>query len=383
MNEPLRPTESLQGPAVVSETDAPVNVEATAATRTGEQNARLRVWTAEKADEPLWNLFVQVHPDANLGHSFEWKEIFENAYNKRCIYLYAARQNRVEGVLPLVYMGGLLGGKRVVSVPFLDQAGMLAGTEEARGALWQAAVEVAEKVHARGIDLRSGTNRTATADAPRATLVLSLPKSVDELWRSFRPKVRNQVRKSDKEGLETTHESPSRLGDFYAVFCENMRDLGSPVHDLTLFREVFRSFAKKARLYLTQDRDGRVIGGAIAIGFRSTLTVPWASSLRQSFRSCPNHSLYWRILSDAVDDGFERFDFGRSAQNSGTYTFKKQWGAQPYELEWKSHDALGVAQEAEHHLNPSKHGRLVSAWSRLPLWLANRLGPVLRRKLAN
>jgi hypothetical protein len=112
------------------------------------------------------------------------------------------------------------------------------------------------------------------------------------------------------------------------------------------------------------------------------VTVPWASSLREAFPSCPNHSLYWKILGDSIARGARAFDFGRSHLDSGTYRFKVQWGARPVPLEWSLVGRDGVRAPAG-ALKPQDHGWLTSAWSKLPLWLANRLGPLLRGHIPN
>ncbi|HVR75161.1 MAG TPA: FemAB family XrtA/PEP-CTERM system-associated protein, partial [Planctomycetota bacterium] len=323
-------------------------------------------------------------PGANLGHAFEWKQVMEKAYRKRTCYLAATRSGQWLGILPLVHMRGPLTGNRLVSLPFLDQAGILAASPEAEAALLEAATRFARESGARGIDFRSqaSTEPGGSRGPERATLVLPLLASPDDLWKSFSPKVRNQVRKAEKEGLTTEAVEARGLDEFYPVFARNMRDLGSPVHARRFFEMVLEAFGTRAKLYVTRDGQKRAVGGAIALLFRDTVTVPWASSLREAFPSCPNHSLYWKVLSRAVEEGARLFDFGRSHVDSGTYKFKTQWGAQPISLLWTSLDPLG-RKEAQKVYKPAEHQRLTSLWSRLPVWLASWLGPRVRRQLSN
>jgi serine/alanine adding enzyme len=338
----------------------------------------------DSSDTEAWTRFVQSVPGANLGHAIEWKVVMEKAYRKRACYLAAACSGQWVGVLPLVHMKGPLTGNRMVSLPFLDQAGILAATPEAEAALLEAATRLTRESGARGIDFRS-TALPGSGDSKgpeRATLVLPLPASPDDLWKSFSPKVRNQVRKSEKEGLATEAVDACRLDEFYPVFARNMRDLGSPVHARRFLEMVLEAFGPRATLYLTRDGQKRAVGGAIALVFRDTVTVPWASSLREAFPSCPNHSLYWKVLSRASEEGARLFDFGRSHVDSGTYKFKTQWGAQPIPLLWTSLDPLG-RKEAQKVYKPAEHERLTTLWSRLPVWLASWLGPRVRRQLSN
>jgi FemAB-related protein (PEP-CTERM system-associated) len=338
---------------------------------------------AEAADASSWDAFVSSHPGATLGHGFGWKRVFESAYRLAAHYLVALEKDKdeVAGVLPLVHMRGLLGGNRLVSLPFLDQAGPLARSAAAGEALWTGALRLARELGVRGIDVRSEAGE-GPAPTGRSALVLALPPSVEELWRSFSTKVRNQIRKAEKEGIRTEPAGAGRLDDFYRVFSRNMRDLGSPVHSRRFLETVLDVFGSRATLHLTLERTGRVIGGAIALRAGGKVTVPWASSLRECFASCPNHSLYWQILSGCVHSGADVFDFGRSHDGSGTFHFKRQWGAEPRPLLWAAFDPEG-RPASDGALKPGDHTTLTRLWRCVPVTLASFVGPYLRRQLSN
>jgi FemAB-related protein (PEP-CTERM system-associated) len=334
-------------------------------------------------DSDRWDDFVVGRAEANYCHLYGWRRVAELAYRRSCHYLAAMRDDRVTGVLPLVWMPGRLAGRRLVSMPYLDLGGALAADAASRAALESAALERAVSLGASLVELREQGAQEPPRTAPeggRVRFVLGLPESEEELWSKLGPKVRNQARKAEKSGLSTTRVESARVGEFYAVFARNMRDLGSPVHDRRFFEAVFESLGDAARLFLTTDASGRCVGGAVGIAFRRELSVPWASSLRSERRHCPNHSLYWQILRDAIAAGAERFDFGRSSVGSGTYRFKKQWGAAPLPLAWRLVDD-GGERSAGDALSSSGNSRLVSLWKRLPLGIANRLGPRIRGRL--
>ena len=131
----------------------------------------------------------------------------------------------------------------------------MANSSEAAEAVWRESLRVARESGAGGIDLRGGDfdMEIDAEETTRFRFLLAIPETRDELWSKIGPKVRNQVRKSEKAGLITELVAPSRLSDFYAIFARNMRDLGSPVHSLRLFKEIFNVFASHAALYLTMD----------------------------------------------------------------------------------------------------------------------------------
>ncbi len=341
----------------------------------------LSIEVAPPGGAAAWNDFVAQQPAASYCHRWEWRQVAEAAYDRSCTYLIARRTGRTVGVLPLVWMPERIAGHRLVSLPYLDMGGPLTTGPAVESALIHAALNLAESLGARSVELReAGGSDPDPEGCMRYRLVLDLPAAREALWRALHPKVRNQIRKADKLGLSSARVAADRLSSFYAVFGCNMRDLGSPVHSRRFLEEIFERFGNDARLYLTRDGAGRTVAGAIAISFRDQLIVPWASALRSARRSCPNHSLYWTILEDAIEAGVSSFDFGRSSAGTGTFRFKKQWGATPVPLAWRRVDRSGSRPEPPAARSPADR-LLIAVWRRLPLALANRLGPLVRGRL--
>ena len=165
-------------------------------------------------------------------------------------------------------------------------------------------------------------------------MILDLLDDPDEMWKRFDAKLRNQVRKASKSGLTAGWSSREGLSDFYKTFAANMRDLGSPVHSHDFFGAILDEFNDSTKIMLVR-KDEDVIGGAVCIFFKGSMIVPWASSLREYFSLCPNNLLYWEMVRWGCENGYRRFDFVRSSPYSGTYRFKKQWGAQEEPLHWQ------------------------------------------------
>jgi len=335
----------------------------------------------DSSEGATWNAFVESSKRANLGHRLEWRAAFEGSYRKSCYYLAACRGQEWLGVLPMVHMRGPLADGRLVSLPFLDQAGVLAETPAVAGKLTDDAISLAREISATGVEIRC-LAADDVRELERVTLVLDLPSTTDALWKSFKPKVRNQIRKSEKGGLSAQRCGTERLGEFYRVFSENMRDLGSPVHGRRFLDSVLTAFGSNSSLYVIEEPGGGVVGGAIALRDGERVTVPWASSLRSVFTWCPNHCLYWRVLADCVEDGIKSFDFGRSWVGAGTHRFKVQWGAREHALAWSAIDDSGRSVASD-GVRPTDHSFAVRVWRRLPLSITNSLGPVIRRQISN
>jgi FemAB-related protein (PEP-CTERM system-associated) len=333
-------------------------------------------------DDLAWDEYVARCPTAGVYHRRGWARVIERSYGHAPVYLWARDHERVRGVLPLVLFRGALGGRSLVSLPFLDEGGMCADGESARDALWEAALGVARRERARSVELRQreSSGLPLEPQGAKVSVVLDLASDPETMWKRLDAKVRNQVRKAMSSGLALSWCGIEGLDDFYAVFAQNMRDLGSPVHGRPFFAALLEEFAGAARLLIVRDGPHAVAAGVCMV-FRDTVLVPWASSLRESRSRCPNNLLYWEVIRSGCEKGLRWLDFGRSSPGSGTYRFKMQWGGQERPLHWEGL-APGERQSIVHSDDP-RYRWMIRAWQTLPVPLTRLIGPILRRRLSN
>src|SRR5262249_29457951 len=150
-------------------------------------------------------------------------------------------------------------------------------------------------------------------------------------------------------------------------------DLGTPVYPLRLFAQILRSFPERSELCIVRKNDAPVAAALLLHGDGVT-EVPSAGSLRSFRPTCANMLMYWKLLERAIERGQSLFDFGRSTPDSGTYRFKKQWGAKPQPSVWQYYARHGAPGEMRS--DAPKYQSLVRLWRRLPLPLARFLGPL-------
>ena len=338
----------------------------------------LLVTRCEDAEREEWNAFVQSHPRSHFCHRFEWRRVFCEAYGLECWFLGARSGGELVGVFPAARMPGLFGaGQGAVSLPYCPYGGLLAREdldhEELLGAfLGFLAGRGMPRVEVRSLGL-------AEAEAPDVTLLLPLPGELPLLWDAVGPKVRNQVRKAEKSGL-ALRWGRDQAEDFHRVYAENMGRLGTPVHSRRFFDAMLESFGPDAEV-LTVRLDGQAVGGMVLLRHGATLTVPAASTLVRFNSLNPNMFMYWGALAWAVEQGIAVFDFGRSSQDSGTYRFKKQWGARAWPLHYRTYSqgkAAGGGATDRYRSLPARMVREV--WRRLPLSFQVALGPHVRRR---
>lgn len=338
--------------------------------------------------EKSWDRFVETHPRATPGHLRGWGAAIHEAYGHESLALAAVEAGEILGILPLVLVKSRLFGDRLVSMPFLDYGGILVGADvpgpaEVSRTLLDAAIDTARSRGARSLGLRQ-FYPTALADPvadDRVTMLLTL-STAEAAWKALPSERRNRVRKGEKNGLRAVWGGGELLDGFYEVFAANMRDLGSPVHARSFFRAMLRHLGDTVRVLQVRDADGRPVGAAACVFFRDTIAVPWVSSRREAFALCPNFVLYWEVIRYGCEGGYRTLDLGRSFKNAGTFEFKRQWGAHPHPLPWIFRDLVpGAAPSTDR--DSSRFQALVQAWKRLPLPVANLVGPWVRRQLPN
>jgi len=335
---------------------------------------------AEKDDQTAWDEYVLSHPDSSPYHLFAWKNAVEEAYGHKSYYMIAENeQKKIVGVLPLINLRLPLLLNELTALPFCDVGNCLSDSAAVEDGLLAELINISRELKCKKIKLRGHIRESDFLKKnffpepnKKVRMLLELPESSTALLAGFKSKLRSQIRKAEKNGVVFRWADRDGVDAFYAVFCQNMRDLGSPVHSRRWFQKVMDHFGAKARLGLAE-YEGNCIGAGLILSTKEKTVIPWASTLSEYNRLAPNMLLYWNFLKFAADNAKYLFDFGRSTENEGTFKFKKQWGARPVPLVWYS----------QHPTSPSSQREMVAdLWRKLPLSVANYAGPHLRKYIS-
>lgn len=346
-------------------------------------NAEILVHTRQSLARRLEALteFVQASADlVPLGKHPAWLNVFQAAFEHEPYAVEAVSAGKTVGFLPLAHLDTLLFGKFLVSLPYLNSNGPIAASPGVERLLASRAVALAEELNVRHLELRNeaalvhpGLNAENTS---KVHMRLKLPAVSQQLWKDLDPKVRNQVRKGEKHQFSVAWGGLELLAPFHDVLSRNMRDLGSPVYGVELFREILATFPDAAEICVVRD-SSKPIGAALLLHGRGVTETPTASSLKEYNPTSANMFMYWRLLERAVERRQKVFDFGRSTTDGNTYRFKKQWGAEPHPAVWQYHVIRGDVGDMRPD-NP-RYRRAIQLWQRLPLFAARFLGPRIVR----
>lgn len=336
--------------------------------------------------QAAWDTYLAGRNDGVFSQRFAWGECLAAAYRLPIFRLAAVSTTREQltGILPLMLFTAPDRDVRLISLPYSDSGGLLADNPATSKGLLAAALDLAVAKNAVHVEFRQ-TGRSdqlftsvyadgwsLTSHSFKTGLVRALPETPSELWSLLSGKVRNQVRKARKSGCRVKIGGIELLDDFYAVFSENMRDLGSPVHPAELFAALLGQGLLKAWIVAVYLGDSPV-AAAMVFRHHDTLFNPWASSLCRFRPVCANMLLYWAMLEHGVSGGCRWFDFGRSSPNGATCRFKSQWGATRQPLTWH------VFSKKPHTWDPQGESLVDESWKKVELETSRRRGPSVRR----
>jgi FemAB-related protein (PEP-CTERM system-associated) len=323
---------------------------------------------------------VLAHPDATLFHRAGWRRVVRDAYGHRTHYLMARDGDGVRAVLPLVEVASPFFGKALISTGFFVYGGILAVDAEARSALAEAAARLGAEQRVDYVELRCETAELAewaTKSDLYATFRRPIEPDEDSCLKAIPRKKRADVRKSLAAGL--TVEVGVAPEAFHGLYAESLRNLGTPAVPLRYVQAILREFGDLTELSLVR-HGSTPVAALLSFYDRDQVLAYHAGSIPAARPVHAYDFLYWSQMRRAVQRGIRTFDFGRSKFGTGSYDYKTFWGFSPTPLHYQYHLVAANDVPNVNPLNP-KYQMMVRIWQRLPLFVANRIGPVFARQL--
>jgi FemAB-related protein (PEP-CTERM system-associated) len=331
--------------------------------------------------EAEWDAFVAAHPDATFFHRVGWRQAIRRSFGHKTYYLAAERDGAIVGVLPLCHVTSPLFGQSLISVPFCVYGGPLAADTEALAALETAGRAVMAQT---GVGIMEWRPLSALPDPgpdwrERGDLYVTFRKPItaddDANMKAIPRKQRAMVRKGIERGLHSVADQ--NVGLLHRIYAESVRNLGTPVFARRYFEVLADVFA--GDLDIVTIFDGQTAVASVMNFYWRGEVIPYYGGGRAIARSCyGNDFMYWEVMRRAAARGYTLFDFGRSKAGTGAFAFKKNWGFVPEPLRYRFCLAPGASIPDNNPLNP-KYRLMIAAWKRLPLPVANLIGPFIVR----
>ena len=327
-----------------------------------------------------WDAFVMGCPTATFFHRSGWQAIMNGVFRHDTYFLYAETDGCIEGVLPLAHVKSMLFGNSLVSLPFAVYGGLAAANAEAASALEAEAQIIAQRLGVDHLELRHVDARHD--DWPRQDLYVTFRKAIlpeeEANMLAIPRKQRAMVRKGIKNGLRS--EIDPCVERFFALYADNVHRHGTPALPKRYFEALQTQFGDDCEVLIVSAPDGRALSGVLSFYFRDEVLPYYAGDDESARDLAANDFKYWELMRLSCSRGLKVFDYGRSKQGTGSFAFKKNWGFEPTPLRY---EYCLYKRDAVPQNNPAnaKFRLMIEAWRRMPIGMANWLGPYVVRNL--
>lgn len=320
---------------------------------------------------------------ASLFHRPAWLAAVEAGTGQRATGLVSERLGQVTGWLPLTEVRSVLFGKALVSSGFGVGGGIIADGPDAARALAAAAEGHAVRQGFAGIELRGGPipEHWQAWDDKHCGFKRPLAADDEAELVAIPRKARAEVRKGLSFGHRVTiGRGRADLAAHYACYSESVRNLGTPVFPRALFAAMLEGFPDSSDILTVWDGE-RPLASVLSFYHDGAVMPFWGGGTFAARAARANEVMYYELMLHARRQGMNRFDFGRSKTGSGPFAFKKNWGFAPQPLTYGAWTAPG---QPARNVDPTdaSYSRKIELWKKLPLPLANTLGPWIARGLA-
>ena len=332
----------------------------------------------DEAREPAWDAFVSAMPDGSFFHLSAWARVISRAFGHQPHYTLAERDGSIVGILPLAHVKTRLFGNTLISVPFCVYGGIVAADGEARAALEDHAGVLMGKTGATAVEMRYREpvdNGWLAGPDLYVTFRRPIEADNEKNMKAIPRKQRAMVRKGIQNGLTSVCDRD--VDGLHRIYAESVRNLGTPVFAKKYFRILAEEFEDCLDVITILDGDA-AIASVMNFYFRDEVLPYYGGGTLAARGRAGNDFMYWEVMRRAADRGCRMFDFGRSKIGTGAYAFKHNWGFEPAPLHYRFKLKPGAAIPDHNPMNP-KYRLFIKAWKRLPIPVANAIGPHIVR----
>ncbi|MBL8749399.1 MAG: FemAB family PEP-CTERM system-associated protein [Planctomycetes bacterium] len=390
---PSKPESPPPAAPIAAPPDAAATDIVPAAPRAGDAVLPFRVRDLLPGEDSRWDSFVSRHPLGTHFHRSGWSRVVGETFRHEARHLVVEQGRRWLGVLPLFLTKSPFLGRNLTSVPYAVYGGVLAESDEAQAALLDHAAALGRELDVGYVELRHLEVRPG--ERPRSPLYVTfrcdLPADPADVMARIPKKARAEVRCAREPAAPATDKRRESFGirvtpdgsidELFALFAENKRRLGSPSLPKRWFSGLAEEFGKAAVIHRAVEPGGRTLAAVMSFCFKDTVYAYYSGSLSDVNDTGVNNFIYCAIMEWAVEQGYTRFDFGRSRADSGPAKFKRNMGFTPEPLHYEYLLLGRGAKMPEFHPSNPRLALPRRIWSRMPMFLCNGLGARLSRYL--
>jgi FemAB-related protein (PEP-CTERM system-associated) len=339
------------------------------------------IQVSTKIDQSKWDSFICQSPLGNPMQLSGWMHVFEQVFGFETYYFSASEEDEIIGALPLLQVKTALGRNYLTSMP----GGILSADKKTARALLDQARDLTSELNAQYLVLRDSFQRIngsdLITDGNHYTMQVDLQPGFNQILKNVKKTTRLRAEKGKRAELNTLVGNDN-LADFYPVYQRAMREKGTPTYGFSFFHHALRQFPDQLQLMVIL-KDDQILGGGFVFDFKDCLFCTWAGLLQKYYPFNTSYALYLDTIKYAlrIDKAF--LDFGRSYIDSGTYQYKKYWGAKPRQLyqQFYLNKARTPPSVGGNRAGNIFYEVFVKMWGFVPIPITELVGPFLRRQV--
>ena len=317
---------------------------------------------------------------SNFYQSINWIKAIKESYGLQPFIIALIKEKKILNAIPFFLIKSNFFGKKLVSMPYGDYGGFLFSDVKIDWLL-ENLEDVARDNDVDYVEIREPDAKLEKSLESFETkliyynFTLNLDMSMDEIWKSFDKKVRNSIRKAEKNHVKVVKGGRKDLEEFYRLYLKTMKRLGSPPHSFDFFNNVFKFCSKNVKLFFAE-HDNKKIAASIFFLYKKKIYY-WKNVSNEEYLYLrPNDLILYRMIEWGHRRDYESLDFGRARMHTGGFLFKKRWGGKMKELNYhyKLFKDIEIPDPEK-----EKYKFLGGLWKSLPIFLIKRFGPKIRK----
>jgi hypothetical protein len=330
-------------------------------------------------DKQAWDRYVREHPDSIAWQSYDWYSVVRKHYAVTFLPLAVTNGTGIRGVLPLYRIGSSRGKNVLISVPYAVAGGILADDAEAERLLVEKAVSLAGEYGSRGITLKQYKRKVAgdfRDDDAFYNRELDIARDLAQVWQDIDGKNKQRVEEARNYPLVLAHPV-SDINTFYKLLLQHHHQKGVPCVSKRWIEDLINFDLYSAAVLLL---NGRPVAGTLVKEFKDTVSFPFSCIARddEQHRTFA-YDLYWKLIARFNAKGTRIYHSGRIPANNDVECYRLGWGGKQYGYHYQYYPG-GSTVRSESSKKGRKRELFESVWRRMPLGLAELIGPVIVRR---
>lgn len=297
--------------------------------------SRVRILDHNQMD--LWDNFVFSHEHGSIYHTSMWRKLIEDAYGHSPVYLIIQGNNGdISAGLPLFIVKSNIMGNRLSSLPCAQSCNPLVSNQQQFEQLMHFVLAIREKERLGYFELKTdgrfrfGSDILGKPLNAYSTYTLDIDNAVEAVKSTFhRSSIQRAIKRSHKLGMKlVVGDSHHDVKLFYLLYLRLRKKYGLLPQPFKFFSTMWQIMQKNDHIdVMHAEYQGRIISSILLLKYKGTITYEYGASVFDMRHHRASQFLLWEAIKRSISQGYERFDFGRTADdNKGLSQFKSRWG---------------------------------------------------------